>query len=319
MSLFNLNNIRLNSFFLIILLLPLSAVMAQSGDVLDYSKDSHFGAVDLEAGFSGDPRIVEISAGGSVDVDYLNNSCTGYASSSPDYKLNWTGSSSLRIFFIADDGSDDTTIIVNDPNGNWNCNDDYGSGYNPMVEFNQSSNGRYDIWVGTYGDQDSYVSGNLYITELDYSPDDYSGSSSSSYSSSGLDYSLDPIYGVINLNNSLLAKSHSVSLGGGGGVSVDDLDLGTNCTGYASEAPDYRVNWSGSTSGVNISFNANNSSDDAVLIVNTPDGEWICNDDGPDGYNPRLTLGSSSEGQFDIWVANYDGEDIIQGNLVISR
>jgi hypothetical protein len=43
----------------------------------------------------------------------------------------------------------DTTLVVNDPNGNWLCNDDT-DGLNPEVRIDGPIAGRYDVWVGTY-------------------------------------------------------------------------------------------------------------------------------------------------------------------------
>ena len=101
----------------------------------------------------------------------LGSGCTGYATSSPDVRLNLGGTSSqLRIFFVPD-GSDDTTLVINGPYGGWYCNDDY-SGLDPMVEFTNASSGQYDIWVGSYSSGE-YVGGTLYVTELSYDPSDY--------------------------------------------------------------------------------------------------------------------------------------------------
>jgi hypothetical protein len=44
--------------------------------------------------------------------------------------------------------------------------------------------------------------------------------------------------------------------------------------------------------------------DDTVLLVNTPDGEWHCNDDFS-GLNPALTFDAPREGQYDIWVGTF--------------
>ncbi|MGD1996701.1 MAG: hypothetical protein PVH62_08005, partial [Anaerolineae bacterium] len=74
--------------------------------------------------------------------------------------------------FVAD-GGEDTTLVINDPNGSWRCNDDY-SGLDPMVEFPNPFTGQYDIWVGSYSSGD-YVNGTLYITELDYHPGNLPG------------------------------------------------------------------------------------------------------------------------------------------------
>jgi len=78
------------------------------------------------------------------------------------------GSDRLRFFFVATE-EEDATLIVNAPDGNWHCNDDF-SGWDPMVELKGAKDGQYDIWVGSYS-ADVYIVGTLYITEMDYDPD----------------------------------------------------------------------------------------------------------------------------------------------------
>lgn len=108
-----------------------------------------YGTVALNAGFTPDPHTVSVRAGGDTDVDSLSlpSHCTGHiAPGQPDVRLNWTaGASALRIASCA---SADTSLIINDANGNWHCNDD-AEGTNPVLEFNGVS-GQFDIWVGTY-------------------------------------------------------------------------------------------------------------------------------------------------------------------------
>jgi hypothetical protein len=45
----------------------------------------------------------------------------------------------------------DTTLVINDPNDNWVCDDDGGNiGLNPSITFANPVSGQYDVWVGTY-------------------------------------------------------------------------------------------------------------------------------------------------------------------------
>jgi len=82
--------------------------------------------------------------------------------------LIWSGSSNeLRVFFRTGD-SEDTSLIINNPNGSWVCNDDSES-LDPMVIFEDPIEGQYDIWVGSYQRGESIV-GELGITELDIDP-----------------------------------------------------------------------------------------------------------------------------------------------------
>jgi hypothetical protein len=131
---------------------------------LDYTANPNYGEANLSAGFSPDPYSVGMTSGGDVDVSYLGSSCVGFATSAPDLRINFGGggSSLLRIYFIGSTG--DTTMIVNDPYGNFYCVDDSFGTVNPTIDFNNPAGGSYDIWVGSYA-SGTFVSGTLYITE----------------------------------------------------------------------------------------------------------------------------------------------------------
>jgi hypothetical protein len=106
-----------------------------------------------------------MAAGGSIDASYIGQGCFGYAAQSPDVSVNWAGTGTLRIFFVPDDGTSDTLLLINDAAAAWHCNDDWQSGnFNPLVDLANASTGRIDIWVGTLS-QGSTVSGTLYITQ----------------------------------------------------------------------------------------------------------------------------------------------------------
>jgi hypothetical protein len=117
-----------------------SPLMAQ-----DWNHRPAFGTVNLHAGFTQDPWRRTVRAGG----DFHNRrNCNGWFATAPDYRLQYTASSSwnLSIFVRA---SGDTVLLVNDPNGNWHCNDDF-NGQNPGLTFAGPRSGQYDIWVGTW-------------------------------------------------------------------------------------------------------------------------------------------------------------------------
>lgn len=142
---------------------------------LDVTLAPNYGSVELESGFTPDPYEVAVISGGGVDVDEfdLGDGCTGWATNAPDFRLFWSGDPSrLRIFFVPDEPGEDTTLIINDPAGNWLCEDDY-SGWNPLVEIDEADPGQYDVWVGSFGSSGRLIPGTLYITELDLGPDDF--------------------------------------------------------------------------------------------------------------------------------------------------
>lgn len=130
----------------------------------DFNADPNFGALNLRTGFTPDPRVVSIRSGGEINAQTVSSACAGFISSAPDVRLNFTAGSLPLILSVA--ASADTTLVVNGPDGRWYCDDDGGvNGSNPMVRFNAPQSGRYEIWIGTYGNA-SLQPGQLNISEL---------------------------------------------------------------------------------------------------------------------------------------------------------
>ena len=127
----------------------------------DASQPANFGSRSLSVGFTPDPFTVSVVAGGGIDASRLGGSCVGKISSAPDFKLTYSAGS-LPLVFRTRSG-EDTTLVINGPDGRWYCDDDsYGDG-DALVRFNNPRSGVYDVWIGTYGD--SPARGELQITE----------------------------------------------------------------------------------------------------------------------------------------------------------
>jgi hypothetical protein len=86
-----------------------------SDQKLNYQAAPNYGEANLSAAFSPDPYSVGMTTGGPVNVGYLGSSCSGFATSKPDLKVNFGGSgaSLLRIYFVST--SADAAFVVNDP------------------------------------------------------------------------------------------------------------------------------------------------------------------------------------------------------------
>lgn len=218
--------------------------------------------------------------------------------------------------FEADDPLDDTTLIINTPSGEWICNDDATfDTYDPMVEFLEASSGRYDIWVGSYSEGE-YISGQLIFSEYEILPGQ-SGNGDSVVAET-LNFMAESTYGVISLESGFLPDPSVHEALAGGSIDVS-LNLG-HCTGFAASSPDFNFYWSGSTNNLKIYFEADEPNDDTVLIINTPDGEWICNDDAyEETLNPMLNLFGYGNGRYDIWIGTYRDGGFASGKLVITE
>jgi len=125
-----------------------AAILAGPVDAQNAGLNPNSGQVALRSGFTPDPYTVQVVAGGNQDGNRLPGSCTGWISDAPDFRVTYSAGR-LPLVFRAVSGTD-TTLIVNDPNGNWACDDDsFGDG-DPQVVFRRPASGVYDVWVGTF-------------------------------------------------------------------------------------------------------------------------------------------------------------------------
>ncbi len=93
-----------------------------------------------------------------------------------------------------------------------------------------------------------------------------------------------------------------------GGNDLMDGRLGTDCTGYinarrATLAIDYTAG------GEEVFFSVTSPYADTALIVHTPDGTWICNDDDPQrGVDPVVRIDQPERDRYLVWVATIEAE-----------
>ena len=122
-----------------------------------------------------------------------------------------------------------------------------------------------------------------------------------------------PTYGTVTLEAGFLPDPHVTSLTAGGSI---DMNMGECTYGQVADAPD-----------VDLMFSAGNASSlyiyaeakaDITLLINLPDGSWLCNDDGYTGTNPMIIVPKAASGLYDIWVGTY-GTDLTSATLSISE
>jgi hypothetical protein len=133
---------------IIVAALGLALMGAAPAAAQDYNSSTNYGDLRLSPGFTPDPALVTLRAGGSIDASTRFNTCRGYITEAPDMRLFWDGSGSLSLKISAMSNAD-TTLVINGPNGEWYCDDDSGEDSNPSVTMKPTA-GRYEIWVGTY-------------------------------------------------------------------------------------------------------------------------------------------------------------------------
>lgn len=130
-----------------------------------------------------------------------------------------------------------------------------------------------------------------------------------------LNFSLAPVYGSSALTSGFVPDPFSVGVSAGGPANVSYL--GGGCSGYATSAPTFSVNY---TSGAfpTLRFYFIGSSD-TTMIVNTPGGSYFCVDDSFGTLNPTLDFQSPSSGRYDVWIGAFNAGGSVGGTLYVTE
>lgn len=258
---------------------------------INSSAQGTFGQIQLRSGFTPDPRVTNLNAGGPIDVSTVSDNCRGFIAERPSYTLRYrAGELPLYVGVTADD---DTTLVIKGPDGQWMCDDDSGDNLNPVVSWTNPRSGRYQIWVGRFGTSD-LAPAQLYISEISGPAD--------SVPTDLPDFTLTPNYGVVDLVSGFQPDPQTVNVTAGGEYNAFQIP---GCVGSISRAPDYRVNFTAGNAGLPLIFSASSESD-TTLVINDAGGNWVCDDDGGNaGMNPSVTFATPQSGQYDVWVGSY--------------
>lgn len=297
--------------------LALAAACAAAGvaQAQDFTQPSNYGDYSLSAGFSPDPYSISVTAGGSIDASNIGSPCRGRISNAPDIQLSYSAGS-FPLYFRTQSGSD-TTLVVNGPDGQWYCDDDSGGGTNAQVTFASPMSGNYDVWVGTYSG--GTASAQIQISELSGTGDDNVGGGQglygggSGYGGSAVDFSLPATFGSVSLSSGFQPDPYRVSLTAGG--TIDASSVSSSCRGSIARAPDYELTYSAGS--LPLTFRTESGSD-TTLVINGPNGEWLCDDDSAGNRNARVRLQYPQSGTYDIYVGTYSG-GTASANIVITE
>lgn len=131
----------------------------------DWQGAPHFGQIELWAGFTPDPYVRNITAGGTTNLGNCGFNAAGYVTTRPDFDLYWNGSAA-QLTIAVQVRSADAILLVNAPDGSWYYSDDY-RGTDPAITFYNPQQGLYDIWIGSY-DGSRRNPGQLIITEYNW-------------------------------------------------------------------------------------------------------------------------------------------------------
>ena len=255
----------------------------------------------LSSGFTPDPQSLALKAGGSIQVD--EGRCDyGFISETGAMGLEFEAGALDLYFYVERDI--DTMLLIQTPSQEMVCDDDTHGNLNPLIHIEDPESGLYVVFVGGYT-QNEYKNATLHISEL---PPDLFGSSEGRPN-----FMLDPLFGAVELQQDFTPDPHTVSLRAGGDIDVDVGDCGF---GYVSDAPSVDLTY---TTGGGAELHVYVRSDeDTTLLINTPGGDWICDDDSLGDGDPILSIPAAASGLYDIWVGTFNGEEA-RATLYVSR
>jgi len=129
--------------------------------------------------------------------------------------------------------------------------------------------------------------------------------------------SADPSYGSVQLASGFTPDPHTVQIQAGG--SIDAARLGNSCVGFIADAPDFDLYWTAGSGSLPLAISAASSAD-TTLVINGPDGNWYCDDDGGlNGLNPSIVFQNPVSGLYDIWIGTYTSGSFQAATLAISE
>jgi hypothetical protein len=293
---------------------------------------SAFLTIDLEAGFALDPFFVSVNGGGETAASTFSEECTGYINADPTISVDWEGESDfLEAFFYSDH---DPVMVIQMPDGEYLCNDDSNALLlDPVIEMTTPEKGTYHIWVGSFS-PDQLIPGILVLTTR---PEINVGT----FSLGGLIQRESIPEDLVEIDEVQTRREHLADalaelevdivelkaglekivteLTGDGEHAAFDIPLdGVICNGYISEEPDYVFDWEGEAEALRVFYEADG---DATLLVVTPDGSVVCNDDHASGenLNPLVSIPTPAEGQYSVFVGHINPDEAVSGNLTVTE
>lgn len=98
------------------------------------------------------PRGHSVVAGGTINLRNCNSvPGVGHVIQRPDFSFQFNANQRRRDLEFRVRGDCDTVLLVNDASGRWHFNDDADGTLHPRLRLPSAREGRYDVWVGTYG------------------------------------------------------------------------------------------------------------------------------------------------------------------------
>jgi hypothetical protein len=137
----------------------------EGGEAISLFAEPAHGTLTLAPGFGG--RDVTVEAGGDDAVSVTGSGCAGFIDNdAPAVNVLFGEGGEGGVLAFSVDAEDDTTLLVNLPDGSWRCSDDE-IGRNPAIVVEAPEAGLYNVWVGAYSQDNAGAAATLHIAESD--------------------------------------------------------------------------------------------------------------------------------------------------------
>lgn len=239
-------------------------------------------------------------ASGNTALSACNISGTrGYANAAPNYTFYLSQMQGYRLD-LAVDATCDSTMLVRAADGSWHFDDDSNGNLDPALSLDdfRQTNGRVDVWVGTYGG--GSCAATLTLETFDAAvmvpppqPQPTVGCPNPNFTGQTLSYTGGQLWSRQSLPVQASGSTQLAACGIAG------------TRGYANPVPSYSFFLS-EMQGYRLDLTAD-AACDSTMLVRTPDGQWHFNDDGHGNLDPLVSLTPPTliEGRVDVWVGTY--------------
>ena len=123
-------------------------------------------------------------------------------------------------------------------------------------------------------------------------------------------------FGVHSLSGGFMPDPWTHEVTSGGNLDASSMGLGNECRGFVMAEPDVLLRYDDARMFLRVYFT---SAADTTLIVRTPDGRWLCNDDSHGGLNPTVDIRGPRAGEYRIWVGSYRAGENTAGRLHVTE
>lgn len=287
-------------FATLFILLAVTGMASACPDYTRGSTNDVLSFTDLQAGVQ-----VPVFAQGGFSLPNCGLGTTfgrdlvGVITDAPTYTFEFDGRNAVSLS-IEVQSNCAPTLLVNSANGSWFFDDDFG-GPNPRLTLFEPEHytGRVDVWIGNTI-RAAPCSASLRL-EASGSPAPPPDATCPSFATRGEGWTMNGVQFEDTQAFAVTAQGGEVQL-------FDCIDLlGGFGTGFTTQGPQFTFDLF-EMDGYDLRVEVRSDDCDTTLLVNTSDGQWHFNDDGPIDFDAQLLIsGDGVEGRVDIWVGTFDG------------